>query len=847
MAKYWDTYLITNPIQQDLTFSKSRHQASSQPLEEDELEQGAFIALKIAKVDSSSSDFIAYFGSIYPAFGLFERTSPTRLLSATSVDWALLRSYLSSCYHQHAGCSSPTVETQIHGFSLIDCHTRMLVPATNRMDYVALSYVWGVPEKDLRMESPEPGDKLSEAPLVIEDAISAVRELGHRYLWVDSYQEELFSSRQLIFGSHQVSFICLQNENFEVYTAPTVLANSTSMQRDLTYDFDALNGIKATLNSFAESTDDPVGTLWGIPFAETIAPLDHDQPSNRAGIPDTTGLLSRADFASDCAIFGYSLSWKMSGNTPRGRQTLRRRKEFPTWSWASCIGHIAFPRLPYLFSDRPVMPDPELDVAMAGPDGLSVPISALMGNADSPELSRYLHMKGWSVRDALTFHLTEGTVLLDLGDADFELSGSLQLDSMPNDDHKEVFTILSETQNSQKRWEAVITWFRPSSDPEVNIPFLLILVVVEDFEHPDRKVYERIGSIPTLNLTRIPKQRRRIDSTGSTARESSRPTVRWAADLIKNQEREEERKQKEWEKTLQRISTVGESDFAKKILARIEEAKQIKLAEGTQVTNVMDQELTVEPVEKPCSAPPVRDTPNAEMPASDLTGSKMVENVGVNADSNNLDETCRSDESDPSSDETDPYDMVGALSSEQGFSDEAQMRLNTLSPFGTTKINIEKLSSKPLSSGQATRFRKPIVAQKVTKLILPVPTSLKMQFETPVSVLLALLPLLASSSPTSIANIETRPVFGERRIEKQHDLSNLTRASIISEEVRGLGKDPAANSTRTLLSKVLQSSEQQHSASVLGGFEAKFVRLDENQSQPNQPLDPVSSDSTMAA
>lgn len=324
-------------------------------------------------------------------------------------------------------------------------------------------------------------------------------------------------------------------------------------RRNLTYDFDALNGIKATLNSFAESTKEPVGNLWGIPFAETIEPLDHDQPSYRAATSSTTGLLSKAIFASHTAVFGYSLAWKLSGDTPLERQSLRRRMNFPTWSWASCTGHVEYPRLQWLIPDQPVMEDPELEVSVATIDGRHVPISEYLVKCYTAEPSHYLHVKAWSVRDALTFDLAKGTALLDLGDADHELSGLLQLDSIPNDDHDNIFKMLSEFQNSQKRWEAFITWLSPSGNDAAIMPFILILIAVEDSQYPSREVYERVGNISSLGLIRIPKQRRRV-APRLKIHQRSRNTMKWAADLMEEQEEEHRkfvRQQKEWAKEVE--------------------------------------------------------------------------------------------------------------------------------------------------------------------------------------------------------------------------------------------------------------------------------------------------------
>ncbi|KAF7557097.1 hypothetical protein G7Z17_g929 [Cylindrodendrum hubeiense] len=69
--------------------------------------------------------------------------------------------------------------------SVIDCHTREIVPVRGPCDYVALSYVWGPAVS--QGAAPEPGSLPSHLPCTVEDAITVVKELGLRYLWVDRY------------------------------------------------------------------------------------------------------------------------------------------------------------------------------------------------------------------------------------------------------------------------------------------------------------------------------------------------------------------------------------------------------------------------------------------------------------------------------------------------------------------------------------------------------------------------------------------------------------------------------------------------------------------------------------
>ncbi|CAH0044988.1 unnamed protein product [Clonostachys solani] len=742
MAKYKDTYLITNPVQNETKFSKREPQLVS-------IRHSTWLKLWLRHDHSVSS-----------------------------LDWDLLRSYLRECYDHHDGCSSPRPQLDIHGFRLIDCHTRRLVLAAQGAKYVALSYIWGAPEKHAHMDIPELGEKLVQAPLVIEDAMDAVRELGYHFLWVDrfciqqndskslrhhlanmhsiyqgalftivaaagsdssfglpgvssrarepqaeatingcllvssvelfpgilsckwktrawTYQEELFSNRQLIFTSHQVSFHCLQSENCEIYTSPAVtppgLLNRTGnrtcsiwehieqySKRDLTYDSDSLNGLRATINSFTESAEEPLGSLWGIIFSETIAALDHDHPSETADMSSTTGMLSRARFASASAVFGYSLTWKF---LPQEHQILRRRAGFPTWSWTSCVGQVEYPRLPWLTPDQPVMPDPELDISVLGPDGCCMPISEYVD--DSLEPSHYLHVKAWSVRDALTFNLAEGEALLDLGDTDNELKGFIQFDSIPTRDHEDMFDILSESQNGQKRWEAIITYVALGCDG-ANVPFLLILAIAEDAQYPDKTVYERIGCIPRLHLVWKPKESRRAARALGKKRQSPRPTMRWAAEIIEEQEKKwmnDEKWMKDTEeKMLQRregqtetqpiadltkggtgeVDDSEEDAFVKSMLAELEECQQRTISAEAQRVNAMGQVHLGETDERPTAS--ISADVGADNSTSDHDEASKVDSVAietVDVQEKHLDETDDGDTSDSSS--NDSYDTGDAF------------------------------------------------------------------------------------------------------------------------------------------------------------------------------------------
>ncbi|KAK6217824.1 hypothetical protein LQW54_003112 [Pestalotiopsis sp. IQ-011] len=382
-----------------------------------------------------------------------------------------------------------------------------------------------------------------------------------------TYQEGLFSTRQLIFGSNQVSLHCIKGEKCEIFTSPVARHAESApsnkarirsvwehielcSKRDLTCDADTIKALKATIQAFNDDPEDPVAELWGVPLSRTLTPLDHTQESGRASYAgsSSTGLLSRSIFASTTALFGYGLAWQLSGSTPGERATLRRRKDFPTWSWASCTGYIKFQRMPFLAGEGAVMPDPELELCMESVDGLLIPIANYLACNYPPRPSRYLHVEGWSVRDALTVHLSEDGIFasLDLWDPKYEMVGPVKLDSLPDEnDHGPTAKVLSQRRNSRKRWEALIVWFSPKGENNDIKPFIILLTRVDDPSHPESHVYERVGHISQLTITRMPKDRRRAAAAAKVnVPQGPRPTAKWAADIIREID---DRSEKMWE------------------------------------------------------------------------------------------------------------------------------------------------------------------------------------------------------------------------------------------------------------------------------------------------------------
>ncbi|KAH0429066.1 hypothetical protein CcaCcLH18_08693 [Colletotrichum camelliae] len=606
------------------------------------------IALKVGRMKEGRS-IVSYLGSIYPASSSEVEAAAGRLVPPI-INWKLLRSFVRTCQDSHEVCRLTKAGLRIAGFCLINCNTGSLELATPEAAYVALSYVWGQPDKSDEFQSSlKSSDGLSSIPLVIRDAMTAVREMGLVYLWVDrycikqddceilsdhlskmhviyrqaaftivaaaghdsafglpgvstrkrqtqahasiggrllvsaiepysndsktikwntrawTYQEGIFSVRQLMFGTHQVTFRCADSQKCEGLTHPSEV-NTSSLRlyglrsrsawehithyskRHLTYESDALKAITATLNDYNDKTKDAAFHAWGMPFAANLNVLDGSSP----------GALRGAIFASEQAIFGYSLAWYPASDN------LERRHGFPTWSWSSSRANVGFLKLPYSTPDNALMPDPEINVHFEYLDGQIVSLSEYMSQKPSVQLSHYLHLEAWSVRSNLTFHPDEERVTIDVGDDKYHLAGSIGLESLPDgDDHKPIHDLMK----AKDGWEAMVVFFSPENNEGAVQPFIITLMRVEDPEKPDEEVYERIGHVSGLRLEKMPQRRVRMDEApgkdvlGRDVQNrdvnDSRRTVGCAAKVLDDQARETQEAEEKFGKFREGLKQAG--------------------------------------------------------------------------------------------------------------------------------------------------------------------------------------------------------------------------------------------------------------------------------------------------
>jgi Heterokaryon incompatibility protein (HET) len=132
----------------------------------------------------------------------YPRRRPVEDNSKDYADYSLIKSWVKVCQTCHPNCCGKSVDfqRQFMKLKLIDVYERVVKLVQDYTPYIALSYVWGeVPEGQERgtrqhKTSSEAILKsggsypLPEAlPKTIEDALTVVKRLGERYLWVDAY------------------------------------------------------------------------------------------------------------------------------------------------------------------------------------------------------------------------------------------------------------------------------------------------------------------------------------------------------------------------------------------------------------------------------------------------------------------------------------------------------------------------------------------------------------------------------------------------------------------------------------------------------------------------------------
>lgn len=114
--------------------------------------------------------------------GHLDESAP-RILNPESIDYQILRGWLSACKKcHHLTCTAPMRTIGLASvLKVIDCWSGDVIPAPRACQFVALSYVWG------ESASIEEIDASARFPPTIEDSIVVTKKIGYRYLWIDRY------------------------------------------------------------------------------------------------------------------------------------------------------------------------------------------------------------------------------------------------------------------------------------------------------------------------------------------------------------------------------------------------------------------------------------------------------------------------------------------------------------------------------------------------------------------------------------------------------------------------------------------------------------------------------------
>ena len=216
----------------------------------------------------------------------------------------LVRSWLSDCETHHHNPCQPTMMEEAKSVStmFIDVVDKCLVDGKlHGTDYVALSYVWGqvanlkTSKKDL-LQFQTPGNistSRSDIPRTIRDTMDLTRELGFRYLWVDSLC--------IVQDDHHTLQRNLENMGL-IYANSVLTVVST-------YGSDAESGLRPSSGSSKSATEQlPVLHLPHIrlqlqPETDNIEDITGAKWSSRAWT------FQEAFFSRRCVIFGRETTW----------------------------------------------------------------------------------------------------------------------------------------------------------------------------------------------------------------------------------------------------------------------------------------------------------------------------------------------------------------------------------------------------------------------------------------------------------------------------------------------------------------------------------------------------------
>jgi hypothetical protein len=148
------------------------------------------------------------------------RIGQYRQIDPSHVDYRMIREWIAHCRRTHGKpCQMLTAKSlRIAKFRLLDCKTEAVVEHTEFVDYVALSYVWGLSSNHEERHQ----DLLSNA--VIRDAMRVTLQLRFRYLWVD----------QLCIDQRDTEDMSVQLGQMDTICMPSTRSETQSLDNELT-------------------------------------------------------------------------------------------------------------------------------------------------------------------------------------------------------------------------------------------------------------------------------------------------------------------------------------------------------------------------------------------------------------------------------------------------------------------------------------------------------------------------------------------------------------------------------------------------------------------------------------
>jgi len=155
--------------------------------------------------------------------------STVRLIDAQSIDYAMVRSWISKCQKNHRLCGSKKKSRNTLPYIyLLDCFEGEVTRRDPSERYLALSYVWGPPTSQPSTQAtaqaawPKNAFSINDAPLTVQDAVQVAKEIGIKYLWIDRYcinqnadeeKKMMLQSMDLIYQNAEATIVAMYGNN----------------------------------------------------------------------------------------------------------------------------------------------------------------------------------------------------------------------------------------------------------------------------------------------------------------------------------------------------------------------------------------------------------------------------------------------------------------------------------------------------------------------------------------------------------------------------------------------------------------------------------------------------------